>query len=358
MKSLLHRFAILLIAFFLLVPAVRAVEIDKGEIGEAKFMVAAPEPWQGRLVIIAHGYRHEGSPLEADFDPEGDFARPLLEKGWCVASTSYRRNGWIIEDALEDVRALYRQVEKEHGEVKRCLIVGSSMGGLIATLIAEGAVERVHGVVAIGAYLGKEQGKGEGFYGSLTWKPKVPLIYLTNMTELEHPRHYRTTAGTESTALWEVARAGHCNVSGAERVKALLAMNDWIDGKVPDKDQDGTLPPPDRPSTAQPVEGGLQGKATAISPAWGSVSTDLVAADLAKLGLKKGDTGWITTGKKKAEVTVCTHFSDAPHQGKVAMYVDANGWVQITENGGRVSDAFGLAAGDSFQLLGNSGEKQ
>jgi S-adenosylmethionine hydrolase len=128
-------------------------------------------------------------------------------------------------------------------------------------------------------------------------------------------------------------------------------MNAWIDGQIPDKDMNGTLPPPDRPSTARAVEGGLEGKATAISETWGSVSTDLVAADVAKLGLKPGATGWIKTPKNKAQVIVCTHFSDAP-KGKPAIYVDPNGWVQFTENGGRVSDTFGLAAGDSFQLLG------
>lgn len=347
----------LLAVFFLLVPEIEAAKIEKGEIAGAKFMVAVPEGWQGQLVLIAHGYRHEGGPLEADFEPEGELARPLLEKGWCVASTSYRRNGWIIEDAIEDIRSLYQHVEKEHGEVKRCLIVGSSMGGLIAALIAEGAVDQVHGVVAIGSYLGKEESQGEGYYDSLTWKPKVPVIFLTNMTELDHPRHYREKAGTDRTALWEVKRAGHCNVSGAERTRALVAVNEWIDGKVPEKDKDGTLPPPDRPSTAQPVEGGLKGKAATISPAWGSVTTDLVAADLAKLGLKPGGTGWLKTPKKIAEVTVCTHFSDAP-QGKVAIYLDPNGWVQITENGGRVSDAFGLAAGDSLELLGTPDDKQ
>lgn len=351
MKSILHRFATLLIAVFLLVPDAGAVEITKGEIAGAKFMIAAPDQWQGQMMLLAHGYRDKQAPLEADFEPDGDLARPFLEKGWCVASTSYRRNGWIVEDAIEDIRALHAHVEKERGEVKRCVVVGSSMGGLIATLIAEGAVERVHGVVAIGAYLGK--GEGEGFHESLTWKPKVPLIFLTNMTELDHPRHYRTKAGVGKTALWEVKRAGHCNVSGAERVRAFLAVNDWIDGKTPEREMDGTLAPPARVSTAQPVDGGLEGKATAISKAWGSVSTDFVAADLSKLGLKNGGTGWIKTPKKAAEVTVCTHFSDAP-EGKPAIYVDPNGWLQMIENGGRVSETFGLETGGAIQLFGNS----
>ncbi|RYD43264.1 MAG: alpha/beta hydrolase, partial [Verrucomicrobiaceae bacterium] len=57
MKLVLHRFAILLVAIFLHSPNIDAAKVDKGEIAGAKFMVAAPEQWQGRLVIIAHGYR-------------------------------------------------------------------------------------------------------------------------------------------------------------------------------------------------------------------------------------------------------------------------------------------------------------
>ncbi|RYD62993.1 MAG: hypothetical protein EOP83_13225, partial [Verrucomicrobiaceae bacterium] len=127
-----------------------AEETTTGEIGGAKYMIAAPEEWQGKLVMIAHGYRAEDEPLKADIEIDKRFAKPLLDKGWAIASTSYRRNGWIIEDAILDLKALREHVVSTKGEVKRCILVGSSMGGLISTLAAEGAIDNLHGVVAIG----------------------------------------------------------------------------------------------------------------------------------------------------------------------------------------------------------------
>lgn len=324
-----------------------AAGVTRGEIGGAQFMIAAPQKWQGKLVLIAHGFRQEGSPLDAEFDVKDEFAAPLLEKGWGIASTSYRRNGWIVEDALLDLKALRDHVVKEHGEVKRCLVIGSSMGGLIGTLAAEGALDRVDGMVAIGAYLGTEE--REGFHPALTWQPKAPLIYLTNQDELEHPKHYRTKAGPEKTALWVVKRDGHCNTSDAERLKALLAVDAWVDGTVPAKEKDGTVYPPVRESTAKKVDGGLEGKVTLASASWGNLSTGFVAADLTALGLKSGDMAVVSGSKGKLAVKVVGYRSDvAPGEG--ALYLTPNGWVAVVVNGGNAAKAIGVTTGDGVVL--------
>jgi dienelactone hydrolase len=324
-----------------------AGEITRGEIGGAKFMIAAPETWQGKLVLIAHGYRPEGNPLDAEFDTKDEFAAPLLEKGWGIASTSYRRNGWIVEDALLDLKALRDHVAKEHGEVKRCLVIGNSMGGLIGTLAAEGALDRVDGVVAIGAYLGTAERKG--FHEALTWQPKAPLIYLTNQDELEHPKHYRTKAGPEKTALWEVKRDGHCNTSDAERLQALLAVDAWVDGTVPAKEKDGTVYPPVPESTAKKVDGGLEGKVTLASESWGNLSTGFVAADLTALGLKTGDKAMVSGSKGKLAVKVVGYRSDVA-SGEGALYLTPNGWVAVVINGGNAAKAIGVTTGDTLVL--------
>lgn len=321
--------------------------ITEGEIGGAKYRIVAPEKWQGKLVLIAHGYRNADSPLDAGFDATDAFSTGMLEKGWAIASTSYRRNGWIVEDAILDLRALRDQVAKEQGEIGRCLLVGSSMGGLIGTLVAEGALDRVDGVVAIGAYLGNED--REGFNPKLTFKPESPIIYLTNETELDHPKHYRQQEGGEKTALWEIKRPGHCNVSDLERLAAMLALNDWIDGKAITKERDATVPPPVRESTAQKVDGGLAGKITVVSESWGNLTSDLVGADLEALGLKIGDKAVVKNGEKGLAVSVVRYWSEAK-EGEAAIYVTPKGWVGIVTNGGRAVDALGVKVGDGVVL--------
>jgi hypothetical protein len=342
MKSVLLSFASLL-----LLAGAAFAGITQGEIGGAKYMIATPEKWQGKLVLIAHGYRITDSPLDAGFDTKDAFSTGMLEKGWAIASTSYRRNGWIVEDAILDLRALRDHVAKEHGEIDRCLLVGSSMGGLIGTLIAEGALDHVDGVVAIGAYLGNEE--RDGFNPTITFKPASPIIYLTNETELDHPKHYRQQAGAERTALWEIKRSGHCNVSDLERLNAMLALNDWIDGKPIEKERDGTVPPPVRESTATKVDGGLSGKITVVSESWGNLTSDLVGADLETLGLKIGDKAQVKNGDKTLPVSVVRYWSDAK-EGEAAIYVTPKGWVGIVTHGGRAVDSLGVKVGDRVTL--------
>lgn len=322
--------------------------VTEGEIQGAKYKIAMPEKWQGKLVLLAHGYRLESKPLDAGFDTENEFAAPLLEAGWGIASTSYRRNGWIVEDAILNLKALRDRVEKEHGKIDRCVLVGSSMGGLIGTLVAEGALDRVDGVLAIGAYLGGGERDGS-YYDSLTYKPAAPVIFLTNETELEHPRHYRTQAGPEKTALWEVKRPGHCNVSDIERLKGVQALDAWIGGKVPEKDRDGTVPPPARPSTAVKEGDGLSGKVTSVSGSWGNLSTDFVAADLDSLGLKPGDKAQLRSGGKSLPVTVTRYWSEAK-EGEGCIYVTPSGWLGVVINGGSAAGTLGVETGKSLVL--------
>jgi hypothetical protein len=326
--------------------------ITRGEIGGAKYLIAAPEKWQGKLVLIAHGYRNVDSPLDAGFDTTDAFSNGMLERGWAIASTSYRRNGWIVEDAILDLRALRDQVAKEHGTIERCLLVGSSMGGLIGTLIAEGALDHVDGVLAIGAYLGNES--RDGANASLTFKPAAPILYLTNETELDHPKRYRQREGGQKTALWEIKRPGHCNVSDLERLNAILAVNDWVDGKAIGKERDGTVPPPVRESTAEKVGGGLSGKITRVSESWGNLTTDLVGKDLEFLGLKPGDKAVVKNGEKSLEVSVVRYWSEAK-EGEAAIYVTPKGWLGIVTNGGRAVDSLGVKAGDRVVLSRGEG---
>lgn len=331
----------------LCVASLRA-ETTRGEIGGAKFTVAAPDVWQGKLVLIAHGYRPENAPLGAELDASDDFAAPLVKQGWAVAITSYRRNGWIIEDAILDLKALRDYIAEKHGAMKRCIIVGNSMGGLIGTLIAEGAMDGVQGVVNIGAFLGEPE-KENAFYHSLTWKPKAPILFLTNQDELEHPKHYLGKAGPDMTALWEVRRDGHCNTSDAENLQAVLAVDAWIDGKQPEKEKDGTVPAPNRPSTAMKTDGGLTGKIRMASESWGNLSTAFVAADLESIGLKIGDKAVVSNGENKLEVSVVNYRSDA-EQGKGALYLTPNGWVIVTINGGNAAKALGVTTGGEIRL--------
>jgi alpha-beta hydrolase superfamily lysophospholipase len=54
-----------------------------------------------------------------------------------VATTSYRRNGLIVGDAIADLDALRAYIARAYGEPERVILEGESMGGLIVTIMAE-----------------------------------------------------------------------------------------------------------------------------------------------------------------------------------------------------------------------------
>jgi hypothetical protein len=113
--------------------------------------------WNQCLILFCHGHRPEGTPLTADPDEllaDAHFHR-LLQAGWVVGMTSYRRNGRIIRDAMKDVMNLRNYVCTEIGVPDHTILEGRSMGGCICTHLSEqaNAARLFDGVLAIGAAL-------------------------------------------------------------------------------------------------------------------------------------------------------------------------------------------------------------
>ena len=93
------------------------VRVEVGQIQGARFAIANPAvPWNKRILLIAHGYRPESAPLIADLHPERASVKAALDEGWIVATTSYRRNGLVIGDAIADLDALRAYIAAAYGE--------------------------------------------------------------------------------------------------------------------------------------------------------------------------------------------------------------------------------------------------
>ena len=202
--------------------------------------------WTGRLLLCAHGYRQPGTPHLHELHPEDDFVCQLVRQGWAVASTSYRRQGKVVVDGLRDVISLrtwalaHLQSDQQPSDPPQrplCVLEGRSMGGAIAVLAAEGkhgAQGLFDGVIAIGAAL-LHAVETDGEACIFTHRPTVPLLFLTNQSELGPIDQYesRCALATESAvpdgapevvppATWTVWREGHNLVSTQERFAALF----------------------------------------------------------------------------------------------------------------------------------------
>lgn len=320
-------------------------KLHEGEINGAKYQILVAEKPSGKVLLMAHGYRGKDNPLSADFDHEGLFAQSLLSEGWTIASTSYRRNGWIIDDALADLRALQEKVVSLQGKsTTTTFIIGNSMGGQIAVLAAEGAL-KIDGAVTTGAAL--QNFPKSGFTPKLTFAPKVPVILLINQEE-NRPMsvNYHKKAGDQSCALWKIERPGHCNVSDAEKLAAVQALEDWKAGKHVPRQKDATSPIPDQPSTATKA---VIGKVGHISESWGNITTTYVSGDLKTLGADLMDKLVIRAGTKSETLILAQHYSEVP-RGNGAAYISPEGYLRIQIFGKSLAKKLGVKKGEQLIL--------
>lgn len=125
-----------------------------GAIDGAEYRVETPQRWNGTLILFSHGY----IPAGAGFPPgitltmRADTEQWLLDHGFALAGSDYRgRTGMLVEEALTDQMALLDWFDDTVAEPRRTIASGFSMGGGIATRLAERHPDRFDGVLAIGS---------------------------------------------------------------------------------------------------------------------------------------------------------------------------------------------------------------
>jgi pimeloyl-ACP methyl ester carboxylesterase len=124
-----------------------------GTLGEASalYRVCFPARWNGDLVVYAHGYVEPGADLALPDDRVGGASVSSVVNGlgYAFATTSYRANGLIADEAVEDVAGLTQEIRRLYKpDPTRTYVVGVSEGGLVAALSVERHVELFAGALA------------------------------------------------------------------------------------------------------------------------------------------------------------------------------------------------------------------
>lgn len=130
---------------------VDGVRIVEGEIGPgALYSLAVPEGWNGRLVLYAHGFRDPSSPVDLrDQDNLGILQQRLTDQGYAVAYSSFSENGFAIKDGMQRTHQLRGIFASRFGQPEETLLVGHSLGSLIALGLAERHPQHYAGVLAM-----------------------------------------------------------------------------------------------------------------------------------------------------------------------------------------------------------------
>ncbi|NJO05589.1 MAG: prolyl oligopeptidase family serine peptidase [Chloroflexaceae bacterium] len=92
--------------------------------------------WNGELIVYADGYRSVTETLTTDILLTG-FDTEVLSRGYAFATTSYRKNGLVVPEGIEDILDVVNIFEEQQRQPDQIYITGLSAGGLIATLAAE-----------------------------------------------------------------------------------------------------------------------------------------------------------------------------------------------------------------------------
>ncbi|MGB0371466.1 MAG: SAM hydroxide adenosyltransferase [Opitutales bacterium] len=337
-------FLILTCVFTLSLPAQTQLT---GTIEGAKYSIAMPEEPIGKVLLLAHGYRPENLGLKADAGASHNLYTDLVEEGWIVASSSYRHNGWIMEDAAQDMINLHELVTAAtHGDPGDVYLMGNSMGGGVSTLLAEIAGDRFKGALATGAYLFEpiqsETHRSTTIGSHFSLQPQIPVLYLTNTSELEGPETYisKTASAPIQPVLWKVHRDGHVNLNEAELRAGLMAVIEWAEtGKI-EKDKDATiiLNPP---STAKFSGDSAEGTPVHLVEVYGNAISSFVRADMEKLGIQLGDTFQLTAEGQTVNVLLGSNYNDVP-VGEWVSFWDADGYLLICRNYRNAVDSLGL----------------
>ena len=119
---------------------------------ETPYRVETPQHWNGTLILFSHGYVPAGVPIPPGIPlaNRADTEQWLLDHGYALAGSDFRgRTGLVVKEALEDQIALLDWFDATIGKPRRTIASGFSMGGGIATRLAERNPGRFDGVLAI-----------------------------------------------------------------------------------------------------------------------------------------------------------------------------------------------------------------
>ena len=340
--------SIIICTFMLLLSCfsfVEAIDTFQGELKGSKIFIAIPDDWNKHLLILAHGGAEGRLSLSGDFDYEKKYYKTLLNEGWMIASTSYRRNGIIIYEAIEDIGYLREYVIKTYGKPIRIFIDGHSMGGAIGTLIAENYHDQYDGLLLIDPAL--SESITSRYQLKMNYTPRIPILYLCNQDEAAATQGYLDKLDKNAVipGFWIVKRDGHVNVNDEEELLAFKAMVDYANQKPITMKRELLIIPSDKPSVAVFKDGGAYSKVIRVHPKYGNIDTELVPSDIEKLGINKGDTFTVHFEKKSFKIYLGITFSDVS-KGEWIAFFKEDGLLKIARNHDSAAKLLGCKEGN------------
>ena len=129
--------------------------IDGVTAGGALYRFLVPSPWNGQLIVYAHGYVAAGQPLALPNSPlELAAFQAITSQGFAIAMSSYAENGWAVKNGAQTTHQLGGLFASRVAQPTRTYLAGTSEGGLIALDLTESFPGQYDGLLSLCGVVG------------------------------------------------------------------------------------------------------------------------------------------------------------------------------------------------------------
>jgi pimeloyl-ACP methyl ester carboxylesterase len=122
---------------------------DTGTVNHARYKIFIPKDWKHKLVMFAHGYEFMGSPSAVNSPQLDQMARIFLDRGFAVAASAYKYQGYALPQGVEDTETLRQFFQDKYGFPDSTFMTGQSMGGGVALAMMENFSKNYQGALAM-----------------------------------------------------------------------------------------------------------------------------------------------------------------------------------------------------------------
>ena len=326
-------------------------QIARGVIDGARWVLALPEPPLRGLLVFNHGYRTEAQRLSAEVDFETEPFASAIAAGYAVTASSFRRNGWIVCDAVTDTEVLIEEIARRHGPFEHVLVAGESMGGAVSLRMLEREPGRYAGALILGDGLFSTD-EGEPRCPGLNGAVADPVLVLVNRSEAAGPRRYVESIAGEAPkppVLWVVERDGHVNFNGGELATAFAALNGWTNGD--ERPAPKVFAITATPESSAVFEGCCAASAAvrSVDPNFGNLTTAFTEHDLERMGIAVGVPFELAFRGATVRVRRVSTYGEV-QRGRWLALIDGDGYLQIAINYDDAAAALGVATGDILRI--------
>jgi pimeloyl-ACP methyl ester carboxylesterase len=140
---------IFLFPMFISASSQNMARIDTGTVDYAHYKIFIPKDWKHKLVMFAHGYEFMGSPSAITSPQLDQIAKIFLDKGFAVAASAYRYQGYALPQGVDDTESLRKHFIDQYGVPDSVFMAGESMGGGVALAMMENFSEEYEGALAM-----------------------------------------------------------------------------------------------------------------------------------------------------------------------------------------------------------------